>query len=346
MKRNFISFAIVWLGVQIGLFAQTQKEVYATAFYNLENLWDYEDDPTNPGDDPYTPEGTYRWTKEKYERKLLNIATVISMLARERCPEGPALIGIAEVENRRVLEDLVKMEPIAGMGYEIVHFEGPDHRGIDVAALYNPKLFQFKSATIYPYVKPDKPDYKTRDHLLVSGTLAGEPFHMIVNHWPSRYGGDKSSSMREFAATITKHIADSIHADNHEAKVVIVGDLNDDPTDKSCSEVLGAKRTEKEVNEDGYYNATWKLFERGIGSLCYHDNWNLFDQHILSGNLLGKSKGTLKFKACEVFVRPFLIQQEGKYQGYPYRSFFGKTFQKNGFSDHLPTITYFERRVK
>ena len=156
------------------------------------------------------------------------------------------------------------------------------------------------------------PHYITRDILLVSGILAGEPFHLIVNHWPSRYGGSASSPLREFAASIVKHIGDSIHAQNPEAKVLIVGDLNDDPFNKSCSEVLGAKKNIKEVKPDGYYNATWKLYDQGIGSLCYQNQWNLFDQQIISGNLIGKDRSTLKFWKSEVFNRPFLLQKEGK----------------------------------
>ncbi len=346
MKKRIITFILILCCVPAGLLAQSKQSVYAAAFYNLENLWDYEDDPNNPGDDPYTPNGTYQWTKEKYEQKLLNMATVISQLAREHCPEGPAIIGIAEVENRRVLEDLVKQPPIASTGYKIVHFESPDHRGIDVAALYNPKLFDFESATVYPYHNPKNPELKTRDQLLISGKLAGEPFHVIVNHWPSRYGGGQSSPLREYAATITKHIADSICSADHQAKILITGDLNDDPSDKSCSEVLGAKRTEKEAKKDGYYNATWKIHEQGEGTLCYQGKWNLFDQHIISSNLLNKKKRTLKFWKCEVFSRPFLIQQEGKYKGSPYRSFFGKKFQTNGYSDHLPTISYYIKKMK
>ena len=286
----------------------------------------------------------YEWTQVKYEQKLQNVAKVISQLARDYCPAGPAIIGISEVENKKVLEDLVKTEPIASLGYRIVHFESPDHRGIDVAALYNPRLFTFVSARTYPFAKPDMPGYKTRDQLLVSGILAGEPFHMIVNHWPSRYGGSKSSPLREFAAGITRHIADSLHADNPQAKVIIVGDMNDDPDNKSCSQVLGAVKSVREVKPGGYYNATWKLFEQGVGSLCYQNQWNLFDQQIVSGNLIGKDRSTLKFWKSEVFNRPFLIQQEGKYKGYPLRTFSGTTFQ-NGYSDHLPTLTYFVKEL-
>ncbi|MBW9200113.1 MULTISPECIES: endonuclease/exonuclease/phosphatase family protein [Bacteroides] len=346
MNKRIILLSLFVTCIALSLSAQQKRlGVYAAAFYNLENLWDTEDDPDNPGDDEFTPKGPYEWTETKYRQKLNNVAKVISQLALDYCPAGPAIIGISEVENRKVVEDLVKAEPVASRNYQIVHFESPDHRGIDVAALYNPRLFRFISAQKYPFNKPDMPDYRTRDILLVNGLLAGEPFHLIVNHWPSRYGGAKSSPLREFAASIVKHIADSLHADNPEAKVLIVGDLNDDPSDPSCSKVLGAKKNKKDVKPDGYFNATWKFFDEGIGSLCYQDKWNLFDQQIVSGNLLGKDRSTLKFWKSEIFNRSFLIQQEGKYKGYPLRTFSGTTFQ-NGYSDHLPTLTYFIKEIQ
>lgn len=346
MNRRITLFSILLVCITLSLSAQQKRlGVYAAGFYNLENLWDTNNDASNEGDDEFTPLGPYEWTEAKYKKKLSNIAKVISQLAREYCPAGPAILGVSEVENRKVLEDLVQTEQIASMNYQIVHFESPDHRGIDVAALYNPRLFRFISAQAYPFNKPDMPDYRTRDILLVNGLLAGEPFHMIVNHWPSRYGGAKSSPLREFAASIVRHIADSLHNDNPQAKVLIVGDMNDDPVDPSCSKVLGAKKKKKDVTPDGYYNATWKFYDEGIGSLCYQDKWNLFDQQIVSGNLLGKDYSTLKFWKAEIFNRPFLIQQEGKYKGYPLRTFSGTTFQ-NGYSDHLPTLSYFIKEFK
>ena len=326
-------------------FAQEKVNVYAAAFYNLENLWDTEDDPTNKGDNDYLPNGKYQWTLEKYQQKLKNVAQVLSQLGRKECPQGPAIIGISEVENRRVLEDVLKTGDMASTNYQIVHFESPDHRGIDVAALYNPDLFKFRKATVYPFNKADQPDYKTRDVLLVSGEMADEPFHMIVNHWPSRYGGDESIPLRDFAAGIVKHIADSIHADNPAAKVLIVGDMNDDPSDRSCAKVLGAKKKMKRVKKDGYYNATWKLFAKGHGTLCYRGKWNLFDQQIISGNLLGKDQSTLKFWKVEIFNPDYLIQQEGKFKGYPYRTFAGKRFL-GGYSDHFPSLTYYVKEQK
>ncbi len=344
MKRISFIFTLVWLWISIPALAQKKLGVYSVAFYNIENLWDTDDDPNNSGDDDYTPEGRYQWTPEKYRQKLLNAAMVLSQLGKDYCPMGAALIGVSEIENRRVLEDLMQSEPLRSIGYQVIHFESPDHRGIDVAALYNPRIFTFEKATIYPYNNPEAPDFKTRDQLLVSGKLAGEPFHMIVNHWPSRYGGNKSSPSREFAAAITKHIADSIRRSDPEAKIVIVGDLNDDPYNKSCSKVLEAQRKTEDTPQDGYYNTTWKLYDDGIGTLCYQGQWNLFDQQIISGNLLGADKRTLKFWKTEIFSRPFLLQQEGKYKGYPFRSFSGNVFQ-GGFSDHLPTVSYYVKII-
>ena len=273
------------------------------------------------------------------------MAKVIAKLAREKCPGGPAILGVSEIENRRVLEDLVKTEPLASMGYEIVHYDSPDRRGIDVGCLYNPKLFTLLSSKVYPFVMPSQPNFRSRDQLLVSGLLAGESFHMIVNHWPSRYGGDRSSIYREAAAAITKHIADSIHAADPNAKVLIVGDLNDDPNNKSTKDVLQARRKAKDTELDGYFNATWPLFDRGIGSLCYQDKWNLFDQLIISGNLLGKDRSTLKFWKAEIFNRDFLTTQEGKRKGYPWRTFSSNTFI-NGYSDHFPVLIYFLKEIR
>lgn len=344
MKLRILFTIICCMAFWAGLSAQ-KYAVYSTAFYNVENLWDTVDDTTHKGDNDFLPTGQYNWTQDKYEKKIHNISIVLSQLAQEYCPAGPALIGIAEVENRKVVEDLAHAEPIRSLGYQVIHFESPDHRGIDVAALYNPRLFGFKSAQVYPYHNPEEPTMRTRDILLVNGILAGEDFHFIVNHWPSRYGGGKSSPLREFAASIVRHVVDSLYAANADAKIVICGDLNDDPFDKSVSKVLGAKRKSKDVQRHDLYNATWKLYDDGIGSLCYQGKWNLFDQQIVSGTLLNKDKKELSFWKAEVFNRPFLIRQEGRYKGYPFRTFDGNTFV-NGYADHLPTITYLIKEMK
>lgn len=343
MKRSILValFTVLIAGQTFG----QRMGVWSVAFYNLENLFDYEDDPNNTGDDEFLPTGPYAWTQDKYEQKLSNIARTISQLARESCPVGPAVIGIAEVENERVVKDLVSRSEVSQMGLKYVHYDSPDRRGIDVALLYNPRLFHLKSSKTYTLVIPDNPTFRTRYQVLVSGQMAGEPVSFIVCHWPSRYGGAASSPLREASAALSKHIADSIHAANPAEKVVIMGDLNDDPKDKSCAEVLGATRKRKDCTADGYFNTMWPLYDNGIGSLCYQDVWCLYDQQIISGNFLtDKSKQTLTFWKAEVFNREFLTTSEGKKKGYPKRSFLNNVWQ-DGYSDHFPTITYYVKQI-
>lgn len=343
MKKLSATLALLLLAL-VSVSAQ-RMAVYSLAFYNQENLFDYEDDPNNKGDDDFLPTGAYQWTQQKYEQKLHNMAYTISQLAVETCPAGPAAIGLAEVENERVVKDLIATKPLSERELKYVHYESPDHRGIDVALLYNPKLFKVLSSKPYPLVYRADPTLRTRDQLLVSGILAGEPVSIIVCHWPSRYGGAKSSPLREAAAALSKHIADSVRRADPKSKVIIMGDLNDDPDNKSCAEVLDAKKDRKDTSANGFYNTTWSLFAKGIGTLCYQNVWNLFDQQIVSGNFLtDKSRKTLTFWKAEVFNRDFLITPSGKYKGYPLRSFSGKVWQ-NGYSDHFPTITYYVKKI-
>lgn len=321
-----------------------QKERYATyavAFYNLENLFDTEDDPDNPGDDDFTPRGAYRWTEAKYRKKLHNLATVLSQLAREETPYGPAVIGVAEVENKRVLLDLVRQPEVKDMGLRVLHHSGPDRRGIDVAFLYNPKLFRLDSYKAFRYVPPiGHPDFVTRDQLLLTGTLSGERIHFLVGHWPSKYGGRSSTIFREAAAELSKHIIDSLYREDRMTKLVLMGDLNDNPDDTSVAQVLGAKQYREEVKPGGTYNATWEPYARGIGSLAYQNKWNLYDQLIITEPFLrDPTFRTLGFWKVEVFNRPFITTKEGKKKGYPHRTFDGNTFI-DGYSDHFPTILY------
>lgn len=341
MKKIILSALFLF-----ALTASAQKlAVYSFAFYNLENLFDTEDDPTNKGDDDFTPTGAYQWTPEKYRQKLSNMAFVLSKLAREVCPAGPAVIGVSEVENARVLHDLLATSPAKEMGLQVIHFDSPDRRGIDVGLLYNPRLFQVTKTQTYRYRLDSNPDFVSRDQLLVSGIVAGEPVSIIVNHWPSRYGGGKSNPLREAAARLTKHIADSVLAADPANKVVIMGDLNDDPKDPSCAKVLGATRKAAETPAGGYYNPTWALYDKGIGSLYYQDQPCFYDQQIVSWNFLGNDRSTLKFWKVEVFNRDFMKTPDGKRKGYPLRSFEGNRWL-NGYSDHFPTLTYFYKEIK
>lgn len=342
MKKLFFLFA----AALIALGASAQRlGVYSVAFYNVENLFDTEDDPNNKGDNDFLPNGSYQWTPEKYAQKIHNIASTIALFAREHCPAGPAVIGLAEVENERVVADLCAAPELSHLKLKYVHYPSPDRRGIDCALIYNPRLFKLKSSHPYKYRLPERPDFTTRDQLLVSGEMAGEPVSVIVNHWPSRYGGKKSGALRETAAALTKHIADSVQAADPRNKVIIVGDMNDNPDDPSCAKVLGATRKAADAKGIGYFNATWQFYDKGIGTLYYQDKPFLFDQQIISANLLGKDRSTLKYWKAEVFNRDFLVTKEGKRKGYPFRSFDGNVWQ-NGYADHFPTITYFVKEIK
>lgn len=339
--KKFLAMFVLLLGITIVCAQQKNYTVYSLSFYNLENLFDTEDDPDNPGDDEFLPSSAYNWTQNKYEMKLDNIARVISRIGREYCPLGPAVIGVTEVENRKVLEDLVNRPAIAAMGLEIVHQDSPDRRGIDVALLYNPKLFKVTGYWVSPYRNESDPEYVSRDQLWVSGILAGEKIYVSVNHWPSRYGS-KSSALREAAAANVKAVVDSLYQNDPNAKIFIMGDLNDDPVDKSTRVVLNAKRSVNEVKTGGLYNPMWRLYSQGIGSLAYQGKWSLFDQIIVSYPLLGNDYSELRFWKAEVFNKDFLIQSEGPNKGYPHRTFSNNTFV-NGYSDHLPVIVYLIR---
>ncbi|MCD8080520.1 MAG: endonuclease/exonuclease/phosphatase family protein [Bacteroides sp.] len=341
MKRTSFTLLLLCLFLA-GIQGQKKLGIYSVAFWNVENLFDTERDETI-NDEEFTPAGANAWTPEKYNKKLNNLAFVLSKLAREHCPAGPAAIGVAEIENRRVLEDLVSTGELASMGLDIVHYDSPDRRGVDVALLYNPLLFQVLSSHPYRYVHPGIEDFRTRDQLLVSGLMGGELVHLIVAHWPSRYGG-KQSDTREVAAALTRHIVDSLYRADTDPKIIFMGDLNDDPVDRSCRVVLDAKRKPGEVKPGGLYNTMWDFYSKGIGTLSYQGKWSLFDQIIISEPLLGKDRSTLKFWKPEIFNRDFLIQKEGKNKGYPLRTFSGNTFI-NGYSDHFPVIIYLVKEL-
>ncbi|MFA8449782.1 MAG: endonuclease/exonuclease/phosphatase family protein [Bacteroidales bacterium] len=323
-----------------GLKAQGKKEyqVGVVGFYNLENLFDTIHDK-GKRDHEYLPDGRNRWNTEKYTKKLKNMSKVIARLATDVSPDGCAVLGVSEIENKRVLEDLVATPEIQKRNYQIVQVEGPDARGIDVALLYNPKYFTVENVVSYPCRIPEKNDFRTRDQLLVSGKFGGEDMHFIVLHWPSRRGGEKRSRpLRNSAADVTRHIVDSLYNADNNAKVIVMGDLNDDPINQSCVDHLKAKANPKKLKDGEMYNTIYKYFKKGIGTLAYRDNWNNFDQIIISQGLLGKDYSSFKFYKSVIFNKNFLKNQEGRYKGYPKRTMVGGSWQ-GGYSDHFPVYT-------
>ncbi len=321
-------------------------KVASIGFYNLENLFDTLDTPdTNDAD--FLPGGRLLWNTEKYISKQHNMANVISQLGTELSPDGVALLGVAEVENRKVLEDLVSQPELKSRKYQIVHYDSPDERGIDVGLLYQPKYFVPLGSRAVPVLLKDPKtgdkDY-TRDILYVAGTFDGEPVHVMVGHWPSRRGGEAGSAwMRAAAAQVCKNLADSLKKTDPNAKIVIMGDLNDDPDNKSLTDVLKARRSTEELRADELYNPMYDQFKSGNGTLAYKDSWNLFDQVIVSKGFVNKKTGGWQLYKAMVFRQPWLLQTEGAFRGYPFRTFVGDIFI-NGYSDHLPVFLYFLKR--
>ncbi|MCR4612897.1 MAG: endonuclease/exonuclease/phosphatase family protein [Bacteroidaceae bacterium] len=325
--------------------------VYPIAFYNLENLFDTIHDVRmemvdgvmtkveDKNDYEYLPDGANVWGTMKYQAKLANMSKVLAEFATDRVPYGAAVVGVSEIENRRVLEDLLKQPALANRGWQIVHEEGPDRRGVDCAFFYNPKLFKYQSHKLVPYVyPPDEIEHKTRGFLVMTGTMGGELIHFIVNHLPSR---GAVSFYRELGGKQIRAVKDSLQRDNPNCKIVIMGDMNDDPDDKSMAVSLGAKRKQEDCGPQDLWNPFWDtLRKNGVGTLKYQGKWNLFDQIMITGNMLtGKDHSTLSYLRHEVFIRDYLLQQTGMYKGSPLRTHAAGVWL-NGYSDHLPTIVY------
>jgi len=362
MTKKIIALLTVSF-IMLSVAAQEKKfKVHTVAFYNIENFYDTLNDP-NTRDDEWVYSG------KDFKTKVSNIAKVISMIGTSDNPNSPTVIGLAEVENRRALEALVKDSQIIGKDYGIIHFDSPDRRGIDNALLYQKKHFKptsYINVPLFIYddnAKPEGTDKAkdkekkegfvdadenaevdnktrriyTRDQLLVTGLLDGEEIHFIVNHWPSRRGGEAiSSPLREAAAALNKKITDSLFQKNPNAKVITMGDLNDGPYNKSIKKVLGAKAKREEVKEMGFFNPMEEMSKNGIGTLAYRDAWDLFDQIIITEPLIRKDYSSFRFWKAGVFSKPFMFQSAGQYKGYPNRNWNGHI----GYSDHLPVYLY------
>ncbi len=363
MKRLFVfvalAFALVWLTASAednGRAARQSRDVavYGVAFYNLENLFDTI--PNNPlgRDSEFTPSGPRKWNGAKYWSKISNLARAITSMTTKTTPNGPAIIGVSEIENRSVLEDLVREvdRQLVEQGrktwnLQIVHHDSPDRRGVDVGCLYNPRMFMMIDVTNTTLQIPSNPTFRTRDQMCVTGLLGGDTLSVIINHWPSRLGGQEQSSyLREAAAKMAKNTADSLWRIRPNQGVIVMGDLNDDPHDRSCAVALGAKKDMNKVEAHGFYNPWWKKLDDGIGTLAYKGGWNLFDQIIVSGTLLEENNGDgLHYYTCKVNNFDFLIDREGTRQGYPLRTFAAGVFL-NGYSDHFPTEIFLKKYRK
>ena len=306
----------------------TTPTYYTVAFYNLENLFDTEDD-AHVLDNDFLPTSARRWTPKRYDNKIRKLGSAIASIGPENTEDPPVIIGVAEVENKKVLNDLVSSKKLKDFEYNYVHYNSPDERGIDVGLLYLEKYFKVvdsESIPIIVYNEEGARDF-TRDTLYVKGILNDELVHIFVNHWSSRRDGvDETAYKRIKAAGIVREKINHIQAEESDPHIIIMGDFNDDPKSESIQQHL---------MDTDLYNPMEKLLTIYKGSLNYRGEWNLFDQIIFSTNFFDYKKGTHSFATADVFDEHFLTQWKGKYKGNPFRTYTGKKYL-GGYSDHFP----------
>lgn len=356
MKRTAIILFVFLVSVT-AVFAQDRKKACVVGFYNLENLFDTYDDPAK-NDEEFLPDGKNQWTEVKYRKKLHNMATVIRSMA-ETNGRFHSVLGVSEIENRLVLEDLVSQPEIADANYQIVHYDGPDTRGVDVGLLYRPNQFNLLDSESIPFdfgsgkiefamEGEDRVSFKTRDILMVHGLLDGEEFAFYVAHLPSRIGG-KGWDLRSRGAEIIYEHAQKMMEKYPGIKIVVMGDMNDNPTDVSMTEFMHGKGKPEDVGEDDFFSPFMSMLKAGYGSLAYQGTWNIYDIILVNESLLNAPDGGFKIRPVGkkgfygvIYKKPFMIQQRGQYKGTPFRTFSNGAFI-GGYSDHLPTYIVLEK---
>lgn len=351
MKKKIYLLFLLIFSTSI-VFTQKKEKKYiirTIAFYNLENLFDTINDVTK--NDEASPMMELKSNRSKvYWDKIDKLGSTIAQIGADKTKTSPAIIGVSEVENLSVLEDLVKSTHLATKNYGIIHYDSPDKRGIDVALLYQKSYFEPIHYEVFnPRIYRNNFPVYTRDQLLVSGYLDDELIHIIVNHWPSRSGGEaKSRALREKAAYQNTKIIAQIRKNEENPKILTMGDFNDDPINSSFKKVLKTKREKKNVGPNDLYNPYENLHRRGFNTLAYRDNINLFDMIIISSPLLDKGEKeytTYKMFKAMIFNKRFLSSKKGKYKGYPFRSFSNGAYT-GGYSDHYPVYMYLIKEKK
>ncbi len=311
---------------------------YRIGFYNVENLFDTVDHP-DKRDEDFTPEGRQKWDTERYQKKLADLEKVIGAMGY------PLLLGLSEVENKKVVEDLIQTGGLAKRNYGIVHYESPDKRGIDCALIYQKDAFKVTNSEYIRINFPAEiePDYTSRDIIYAEGILMGQPLHVFVNHWPSRRGGLAASEpKRTLVASKLRAKVDDIFAKDGDANILIMGDMNDEPDNNSISETLGAKALNGKPQRKMLYNCMAELDAQDKGTYNYRGNWNMLDNIITSGNLVD-ADSKLKVTKPTVFQETWMMFDNPKYGLTPNRTYGGPNYY-GGYSDHLPV--YVELTVK
>lgn len=335
------------------VYAQNGEKSYIIGFYNLENLFDIYNDPAK-NDEEFLPDGKNKWTAAKYQIKVHNMARVIRAM-RDDNKAYHTVLGISEIENRMVIDDLVSDPQIADANYQIVHYDGPDRRGVDVALLYRPGVFKYLDSQSIPFdfegtkvkitlSEEDQKNFRTRDILMVHGTIEDEHFAIYVCHLPSRLGG-KGGDLRSRGAEIIYNHARAMERKYHGIKIVVMGDMNDNPTDESQTVWLhGREKITDRMYRDDFFSPFYSMYKDGYGSLAYRGQWNIYDIIQVNYNLAVAPHGGLKIQRIvrdkyygRVFNKPFMTQQGGLYKGTPFRTFSNGAFI-GGYSDHYPTF--------
>ncbi len=337
-KHSFLMLlSVLFAGLTSCAIAQKidkgSNEEAVVAFYNVENLFDTIDDPLTIDED-FTPTGKLQWTAPRYNEKLSRISEVIDLLPGEL----PVFIGLCEIENRSGLVDLVKQPKwntrADKVSYEIIHADSPDERGIDVAAIYDASRLKNVRFEYYSIALPDPKDPNTRDILHASGVLGKDEIHFFVNHWPSRSGGQAESEPNRFAvAALLRSKVDAVLSENSNAKILIMGDFNDHPNDKSMFEILGAK------NEPSapLYNQMYAIHTAGNGSYFYKGEWGALDQMITSSGFMITKGWHVDAQAAGVLRDEKILFRDKEGIARPSRSYAGDSY-KGGYSDHLPVF--------
>ena len=319
---------------------------YTVMFYNLENLYDTVDDPRTD-DNEFTPMGDKRWTREKYLAKLENLSEIFSAVSSAH--NGfPVVAGVSEVENLKVMQDLAAQRRMSGAHYKCLHFESNDARGVEVGMLYRPDKFTLMGCEPLKLELRSGREYTGRDILSAWGSIDGEMFAFYVCHFLSRRAGVASSAgFRRAGAETARDHAGELRKMYPDIKVIIMGDMNDNPSDESLAVLLKAHKTIFNIPEGEYFNPFWMLADEGQGTSIHNHRWTLYDNIIVSANLLPTCPGhrglrLLKLDSKnhygEIFRRNFMMRK-----GAPRRSYYGNTFD-NGYSDHLPVLIKLDRR--
>ncbi|QQR99053.1 MAG: endonuclease/exonuclease/phosphatase family protein [Sphingobacteriales bacterium] len=344
----FVLFCTIIAVAQSTTTQPAQYKVVIAGFYNLENLFDTINDP-NTYDEDFTPDGPYRYTGKIYQDKLERLSDVISQIGTEVSPDGLAFWGTAEIENVDVLLDLAAMPKLAKRNYQPIHYNGGDPRGIDCAFMYNPNYFKPIYSKSIPInlslaVKDGKP---TRDVLWVRGVLTGtDTVDVFVGHWPSRRGGEAlTAPMRNYVAKIIKQYTDSLTQIRPNAKILVMGDLNDNPTDESIEKYLKGVDKKEKMDNSKFLNPFIDMYKKGYGTLAHNDAWGLFDQILLSNAWIDTKQEGWFYKSAYIFKKDFMVQLNGKYKGYPKRCWNFNLYNA-GYSDHFPTYIQLLQKIK